>query len=91
MGVCPLIMNGKASSPSWSFSHRILLSILIFLWYLLKEKLVLISHILFIFLNEKPFQDGSEQISHGYFGETGYFCLYKKVDEDSGSFSFSKI
>ena len=46
---------------------------------------------LFIFLKiKKPFQDGSEQISHGYFGETGHFCLYKKADEDSGSLSFSK-
>ena len=57
-----------------------------------KKKLVLISHILLIFfLNKKHFQDGSEQISHGYFGETGYFCLYRKADEDSGCLSFSNI
>ena len=37
--VCPLIMNGKVSSPSWAFSLRILLSILIFLWYVLKKKI----------------------------------------------------
>ena len=58
-----------------------------------KKKLVLISHILLIFFFKikKHFQGGSEQISHGYFGETGYFCLYRKADEDSGCLSFSKI
>lgn len=86
-------MNGKVSSPSWAFSLRILLSILIFLWYVLKKKIgsYLTYFINFFFKKKKHFQDGSEQISHGYFGETGYFCLYRKADEDSGCLSFSKI
>ena len=84
-------MNGKASSPSWAFSHRILLSILIFLWYLLKKMGSYLPSFIHFFKIKKPFQNGSEQVSHGYFGETGHFCLYKKADKDSGSLSFSKI